>query len=183
MRLPYMKILVWVLTFVGYCYSGYGSSIIKTLRDSVLSAEIIFGDVFKNFITLSKKFKTVHEIFDSAVEENCVFQCPGSKKTLVIHFCEFQFYVLSFRHTSHEEQAAHSVFWRLRFDGNENIKRIPPKYGNGYLLWLTWFVLRHLQQWQGTLWSRLQTMSLQVLWYFWEKHSGWRADKRMQSGS
>jgi secretory phospholipase A2 len=78
MRLPYMKILVWVLTFAGYCYSGYGSNVLKSLRDAVLSAEIIFGDVFKNFITLSKKFKTVHEIFDSAVEENCVFQCPGS---------------------------------------------------------------------------------------------------------
>jgi secretory phospholipase A2 len=74
-----MKILVWVLTFAGYCYSGYGSNVLKSLRDAVLSAEIIFGDVFKNFITLSKKFKTVHEIFDSAVEENCVFQCPGSK--------------------------------------------------------------------------------------------------------
>lgn len=79
MRLPYMKILVYILTFVGYCYSGYGSSVLSSLRDAVLSAEIIFGDVFKNFITVSKKFKTVHDIFDSAVEENCVYECPGSK--------------------------------------------------------------------------------------------------------
>ncbi|CAG9799477.1 unnamed protein product [Chironomus riparius] len=77
MRIPYMKIVIYVLTFIGYCYSGYGSSILKSLRDAVLSSEVLFGDVFKNFITLSKKFKTVHEIFDTAVEENCIFKCPG----------------------------------------------------------------------------------------------------------
>jgi len=74
-----MKILVYFLTFVGYCYSGYGSSILSSLRDAVLSSEILFGDVFKNLITVAKKFKTVHEIFDSAVEENCVYQCPGNQ--------------------------------------------------------------------------------------------------------
>jgi hypothetical protein len=79
MRIPYMKILVYILTFVGYCYSGYGSSMLKSLRDAVLSAEIVFGDVFKNFITLSKKFQTVHEIFDTAVDENCIYKCPGSE--------------------------------------------------------------------------------------------------------
>lgn len=79
MRIPYMKILVYILTFVGYCYSGYGSSVITSLRDAVLSAEILFGDVFKNVITVSKKFKTIHEIFDSAIDENCVYSCPGGK--------------------------------------------------------------------------------------------------------
>lgn len=79
MRIPYMKVLVYILTFVGYCYSGYGSSVIISLRDAVLSAEILFGDVFKNFITVSKKFKTVHEIFDSAIDENCVYSCPGGE--------------------------------------------------------------------------------------------------------
>lgn len=74
-----MKIVVYILTFVGYCYSGYGSSILSSLRDAVVGAEIVFGDVFKNFITVSKKFKTVHDIFDSAVEENCVYQCPDSE--------------------------------------------------------------------------------------------------------
>lgn len=84
MHIPYMKIVVYLLTFVGYCYSGYGSSVLSSLRDAVLSAEIIFGDVFKNFITVSKKFKTVHEIFDSAVEENCVYQCPGGENNEVM---------------------------------------------------------------------------------------------------
>lgn len=79
MNLPYMKILVYLLTFVGYCYSGYGSSILSSLRDAVLSSEILFDGVFKNFIKISKKFQTVHDIFDSAVEENCIYQCPGSK--------------------------------------------------------------------------------------------------------
>lgn len=79
MQIPYMKVLIYILTLVGYCYSGYGSSIIKSVRDAVLSAEVIFGDVFKNFITISKKFKTVHEVFDSAIDENCIYQCPDSE--------------------------------------------------------------------------------------------------------
>lgn len=79
MKLPYGKIAIYVLTFAGYCYSGYGSGVIRTLRDAVLSAEVIFGDVFKNFITVSQKFKTVHEIFDSAIEETCTYECPGSE--------------------------------------------------------------------------------------------------------
>lgn len=83
MRIPYMKILIYVLTFVGYSYSGYGSSMLKSLRDAVLSAEVIFGDVFKNFITLSKKFKTVHEVFDVAIDENCIFKCPGSELKII----------------------------------------------------------------------------------------------------
>lgn len=77
MKIPYMKIVIYVLTFVGYIYSGYGSSILRSLRDAVLSAEVIFGDVFKNFITLSQKFKTVHEVFDTAIDEHCVFKCPS----------------------------------------------------------------------------------------------------------
>jgi secretory phospholipase A2 len=79
-----MKVLIYVLTFAGYTYSGYGSNVLSSLRDAVLSAEIIFGDVFKNLITVSKKFKTVHEIFDSAIEENCVYQCPGSEQTRLL---------------------------------------------------------------------------------------------------
>ena len=62
MRIPYMKILVYILTFIGYCYSGYGSSVLSSLRDAVLSAEILFGDVFKNFIKLTHKMKTVQEV-------------------------------------------------------------------------------------------------------------------------
>lgn len=74
-----MKIVIYLLTFCGYVYSGYGSTMLSSLRDAILSAEVLFGDVFKNFITVSKKFKTVHEVFDSAVEENCVFKCPSGK--------------------------------------------------------------------------------------------------------
>lgn len=33
--------------------------------------------VFQNAIHLAKKFHSVHEIFDAAVDENCLFTCPG----------------------------------------------------------------------------------------------------------
>jgi len=58
-----------VLTFVGYCYSGYGSSILSSLRDAVLSAELMFGGVFKNFITVSKKVSALRQELKSVA--NC----------------------------------------------------------------------------------------------------------------
>lgn len=79
MQFSYMKVAIYALTFLTYAYSGYGSSMIASLRDAIIGCEAIFGDVFKNFIFLSKKFKVVHDVFDAAVEENCVFKCPGGK--------------------------------------------------------------------------------------------------------
>ncbi|KNC32463.1 hypothetical protein FF38_13881 [Lucilia cuprina] len=71
-----MKIAIYALTFLTYAYSGYGSSTIAHLRDAIIAAEAIFGDVFKNLITVLKKFHTVQEVFDAAVEEQCIFKCP-----------------------------------------------------------------------------------------------------------
>lgn len=60
-----------------------GSNIIHNLRDAIIAAEAVFGDVFKNFIHVARKFHTVHQVFDAAVEENCVFKCPGGKNSIV----------------------------------------------------------------------------------------------------
>ncbi|XP_073835905.1 phospholipase A2 group XII [Musca autumnalis] len=79
MNFSYMKIAIYVLTFITYAYSGYGSSTIAHLRDAIIAAEAIFGDVFSNLITISKKFRTVHEVFDAAVEETCIFKCPAEE--------------------------------------------------------------------------------------------------------
>lgn len=77
MQISYMKIAIYALTFLTYAYSGYGSSTIAHLRDAIIAAEAIFGDVFKNLITVLKKFHTVQEVFDAAVEEQCIFKCPA----------------------------------------------------------------------------------------------------------
>ncbi|KAH8258766.1 hypothetical protein KR038_008115 [Drosophila bunnanda] len=101
MQFSWMKVAIYLLTFLTYAYSGYGSSTIvhvrvfcsgickgdanlyswvlspRQLRDAIIAAEAIFGDVFKNMIVLVRKFRTVHEVFDAAVEENCVYQCPA----------------------------------------------------------------------------------------------------------
>ena len=82
MDIPKMKIFIYVLTFLGYAWSGYGSGIISNLRDAVLAAEHIFGDVLENVITLAKKFKVVHEVFDAAVEEECKYTCSNGR-----HLC------------------------------------------------------------------------------------------------
>lgn len=76
MEIPYRKIIIYVLTFVAYAYTGMGSSMLRNLKDAVLSAESVFGDMFKNVITVAEKFRSLHEVFDAAVEEECVFSCP-----------------------------------------------------------------------------------------------------------
>lgn len=76
MEIPYRKIAIYILTFVAYAYTGMGSSMLRNLKDAVLSAESVFGDMFKNVITVAEKFKSLHEVFDAAVEEECIFNCP-----------------------------------------------------------------------------------------------------------
>ncbi|CAK9796640.1 Group XIIB secretory phospholipase A2-like protein [Anthophora plagiata] len=73
----YRKALIYVLTFLAYAWSGYGAGLLSNLRDAVLSAESVFQDLFENAITVARKIKDIHEVFDAAVEETCVFQCPG----------------------------------------------------------------------------------------------------------
>lgn len=76
MQVNYMRMAIYALTFLTYAYSGYGSNIIYNLRDAIIAAEAVFGDVFKNLIDVAKKFQTVHQIIDAAVEEHCVYKCP-----------------------------------------------------------------------------------------------------------
>uniref|UniRef100_A0A336M9P2 CSON014068 protein n=1 Tax=Culicoides sonorensis TaxID=179676 RepID=A0A336M9P2_CULSO len=76
MQFPYMKVAIYVLTFAGYCYSGFGSGMLTTLRDSIIAAEAVFGDCFHNLIVAAKKFTFLNEVFDKAIEENCVYKCP-----------------------------------------------------------------------------------------------------------
>jgi secretory phospholipase A2 len=79
MEIPKIKVFIYALTFLGYAWSGYGSGIISNLRDAVLAAEHVFGDIFENIITVAKKFKIVHEVFDAAVEEECRYNCPDGR--------------------------------------------------------------------------------------------------------
>lgn len=72
----YRKIIIYVLTFLAYAWSGYGAGLLTNLRDAVLAAETVFQDLFANAITVAKKIKDIHEVFDAAVEENCIFKCP-----------------------------------------------------------------------------------------------------------
>lgn len=84
----YRKILVYALTFLAYAWSGYGSGLLSNLRDAVLAAETVFHGLFENAITVARKIKDIHEVFDAAVEENCVFQCPdGNARLQPINAC------------------------------------------------------------------------------------------------
>lgn len=76
MEIPYKKIFIYVLTFVAYAYTGFGSHMLRNLKDAVLSAESVFGDMFRNAITVAEKFRSLHDVFDAAVEEKCIFSCP-----------------------------------------------------------------------------------------------------------
>lgn len=79
MQITYWKVAIYVVTFLAYAYSGYGSNIISSLRESLLAAESVLGDVFRNLGPLAQKFKTVQEVFDAAVEPDCIFKCPGGE--------------------------------------------------------------------------------------------------------
>lgn len=76
MEIPYRKIFIYVLTFVAYAYTGVGSNMLRNLKDAVLSAESVFGDMLRNVITVAEKFRSLHEVFDAAVEEECIYSCP-----------------------------------------------------------------------------------------------------------
>lgn len=80
MDIPYGKVLIYALTFLGYAYSGYGSGLLANLRDAVVAAESVFGDVLKNAISVLTKFKSLHEVFDAAIEEECIFKCSTEGK-------------------------------------------------------------------------------------------------------
>jgi secretory phospholipase A2 len=79
MEIHKMKVFIYALTFLGYAWSGYGAGKISNLRDAVLAAEHVFGDVLENIITVAKKFRNVHEVFDAAVEEECRYTCPDGR--------------------------------------------------------------------------------------------------------
>ncbi|CAG4955948.1 unnamed protein product [Parnassius apollo] len=36
--------------------------------------------MLRNVITVAEKFRSLHDIFDAAVEEDCIFSCPGGQK-------------------------------------------------------------------------------------------------------
>ncbi|XP_058053799.1 group XIIB secretory phospholipase A2-like protein isoform X1 [Anopheles bellator] len=86
MQIPYMKVAIYSLTFLTYAYTGYGSNMIANLRDAIIAAEAVFGDVMKNVLHVARKFKVVHEVFDAAVDENCIYKCPGGDyRALNVH--------------------------------------------------------------------------------------------------
>lgn len=57
MNVPYMRVAIYILTFLTYAYSGYGAGLISSLRDSIIAAEAVFGDVFKVFGKMGKMFE------------------------------------------------------------------------------------------------------------------------------
>lgn len=77
MNIPYGKIIIYVLTFVGYAYTGYGAGLLSNLKNAVIAAENVFGDVMKNVVKIAEKFRNLNDVFDAAVEEDCIFKCPG----------------------------------------------------------------------------------------------------------
>lgn len=93
MEVPYGKITIYLLTFIAYAYSGYGSGVLGNLRDAVITAQSIFGDLLQNAITVANRFKSLHDVFDAAVEEHCVFKCPSGKYTSnKLHMCTNAFF-------------------------------------------------------------------------------------------
>lgn len=60
-------------------FSVNGIDILSHLRDAVLSAESIVGDIFSNVVQVVQHFRSFNDVFNAAVEEHCVFRCPNGK--------------------------------------------------------------------------------------------------------
>uniref|UniRef100_A0A146M612 Group XIIA secretory phospholipase A2 n=1 Tax=Lygus hesperus TaxID=30085 RepID=A0A146M612_LYGHE len=82
MEIPKAKVLIYMLTFLGYAWSGYGSSVITTLRDAVIAAENIFGDFLGKVSDIVSTIKHVHDTIDSSIQEDCTWSCPGGVKAV-----------------------------------------------------------------------------------------------------
>nr|CAD7593942.1 unnamed protein product [Timema genevievae] len=78
MEIPKMKVFIYILTFLGYAWSGYGSGIINNLKDAVLAAEHVFKDVLDNVVIVARKFKDFHDVFDAAISSE---QLPMGEMT------------------------------------------------------------------------------------------------------
>ncbi|BES92549.1 Group XII secretory phospholipase A2 precursor (Hypothetical proteinypothetical protein2G12) [Nesidiocoris tenuis] len=82
MEIPKAKAIIYTLTFLGYVWSGYGSSVLTTLRDAILAAESIFGDFLGKVNDVVETVKHVHDAIDSSVQEDCSWSCPGGVKAV-----------------------------------------------------------------------------------------------------
>lgn len=76
MEINKTKCLIYLLTFVGYAWSGYGSTVLASLRDAVLAAENVFGNVMENAVKVLNKLSEVQGHISSIAEEECIFKCP-----------------------------------------------------------------------------------------------------------
>lgn len=78
MKLSTHKVLLFVFVFSIVLLNVNGFVFLSNLRDAVLSAESLVGDIFKNVVQVVQQFR-FFDIFDAAVEEHCVFRCPNGK--------------------------------------------------------------------------------------------------------
>lgn len=79
---------------MGYIYSGYGSGLLGTLRDAILTAETVFGDVLKNIAKVAQHFQTFRDVFDEAVEQECNYKCPSGKHNF--KFVNYQLSIMDY---------------------------------------------------------------------------------------
>lgn len=77
-----LPIFLLILVQNGYAWSGYGSNVLSNLRDAVVMAEKVFGDVMEKVIDVAHKVKSVHDTLDLSVEEECSFSCPEGGKAV-----------------------------------------------------------------------------------------------------
>ncbi|XP_065160397.1 group XIIA secretory phospholipase A2 [Atheta coriaria] len=78
MELPWAKIFVYVLTVLGYVYSGWGSGLLNNIREAVISADSLFGGLFNNIYDVVNDINKFKHVFNSAgSEDECIFQCPN----------------------------------------------------------------------------------------------------------
>ncbi len=59
-----------------------GAGVLSGLKDAILTFETLFSGLFGNFIKISRKLHSINEVFDSAVVDECGYQCPDGSSPL-----------------------------------------------------------------------------------------------------
>ncbi|XP_054266515.1 group XIIA secretory phospholipase A2 [Macrosteles quadrilineatus] len=71
------RIELFLLFFIIYHErNNCNAQILEGLKDAVLNAEGVLGDVFKSLDSVAKHLKFTKEAWEDSVEEECKFACP-----------------------------------------------------------------------------------------------------------
>lgn len=82
----FSKVFLLFVVLAGLICDVRSFILLSHLRDAVLTAEAVVGNVLNNVGQLVQQFGSLSEFFNAAVEEHCTFRCPNGECSLISKF-------------------------------------------------------------------------------------------------